>query len=116
MSDDIIQAPDPLFAQVPGVPSSGGVAMNPPPPEFIGPITQHIEAALSGVPADGHGRLVAIATRSDGITTTNLAIAGKFRVPRTDRVEVKVSTWIGKRWGTPVAAGVEAGGLLGIDF
>ena len=104
MTDEVIQAPGDLFPRVPGIPSSGGVAMNPPPASLLGDIHQHIVAAMSDIPADGRGRLVTIATRTGDRTSVNLAIVAKHQFD--NKTEVKVGAWMGKTWGQPVAVGV----------
>lgn len=102
MSDEIIQAPGDLFPTVPGVPSSKGVAMNPPPASILANVNHLVSAAMSGVPEDGRGQLVGIATRNPetGAVDVNLALATRIG----SRVEVVA--WMGKTWGQPVAAGV----------
>lgn len=108
--DSTIHMTGDLFPRLPGVTSEGGVAMNPPPPNLMGALQRDIEAVMSGIPPDGRGRLVGIATRTGDRISTNLAIAAKQQIG--ERVEVKVGAWIGKTWGQPVSVGL----LGGIDF
>lgn len=91
------ETPD-RFAQIPGVPSSKGVALNPPPGPIAAAATKHIADAFAQLPADKQGGLFAVATRQGDVTNTNLAFA--VRGP----AGVEVVTWIGKSWGDPVAA------------
>lgn len=108
--DTVIHATGDLFPRLLGVDSQGGVAMNPPPAGLMATIQQDITAVMAGIPPDGRGRLVAIATKTGDKVSTNLAIAAKHQVG--DKVEVKIGAWLGKSWGQPVAVGV----LGGIDF
>ena len=102
MTDDIIQATGDLFPTLPGVPSSTGVAMNPPPARILGEVNQLVAAAMAGLPADSRGQLVGIATKNPetGRVDVNLALAVRAGA------HVEVVAWIGKTWGQPIAAGV----------
>src|SRR5688500_1009300 len=101
MSGEIIHASGDLFPTLPGVESSRGGAMNPPPASILRDVNTLIAAALSGVADDERGHLVGIATRNatTGAVDVNVALAMKAG----DRVEVVA--WFGKTWGQPVAAG-----------
>jgi hypothetical protein len=101
----VINATGDLFATIPGVPSDRGVAMNPPPAAILGDVTQMVSSALSQMEPSEHARLVGIATKDlkTGQTNVNLAFAVK-----TGK-HVEVVSWLGKSWGTPVAAAVVGG-------
>lgn len=87
-------SPD-LFATVPGVPSTTGVALNAPPVSILAQATKMVSEAVATIPPGSKGALVAIATEKG----VNLALASKVG----DHVEV--TTWIGKSWGAPIAGG-----------
>lgn len=89
-SSDIITADSDLFAP--------GVAMNAPPASMLADTARLVVDAMAQIPDGERGSLVAIATKTAGVTTTNLAFAVKAGG------NVEVVTWIGKTWGTPVAA------------
>ncbi len=100
MTDGIITATGDLFPTVPGLDTSKGVALNPPPAEILGTVNQMVADALKGIPAGSKGALVGIATRSgSGAIHVNLALAKKVRE------NVTVLTWIGKRWDAPIEGG-----------
>lgn len=97
---DVVESSGDLFATVSGVASSKGVALNAPPASILADATRMVRDAMAQVPEGEHGSLVAIATEQDGKVNVNLALATKIGT------HVEVVTWIGKSWGTPVAAGV----------
>lgn len=94
----IITATGDLFPKVPGVDSSKGVALNAPPASVLADTTRFVTEAMASVTPGEHGTLVAIATKTGEVTNVNLAFAVKAGA------HVEVVTWIGKTWGTPVAA------------
>ena len=102
MSGEVIHATGDLFATVPGVPTNKGVAMNPPPAEYIGDVTRMVNAAMATMPEDGRGQLVGIANINpvSGKLDVNAALA----VRAGSRVDIVA--WFGKSWGEPVHAGV----------
>src|SRR5690349_2832541 len=95
---DVVNLPGDLFATIPGVPSSKGVALNAPPAHLLADTTKFIKDAMVNVEPGSHGTLVAIATKTGTVTNTNLALATKIGE------HVEVVGWIGKSWGVPVAA------------
>jgi len=102
----VINATGDLFPYISGVPSSRGVAMNPPPASVIGEVNRMVSDALAQIPDGERAQLVGIATKDlrTGETHVNLALAAKVGS------HVEVLTWFGKSWGTPVAAGVVGAG------
>lgn len=91
-----------LFPGVEGIPSSGGVAMNPPSPALLGSVTDMIANAMKHIPEGERGKLVAVVHRDPvtGKVSTNAAFAVKAHE------HVNVVAWFGKTWGQPISAGV----------
>jgi hypothetical protein len=97
---EIIQATGDLFAKVPGVESTGGVSMTPPPDAILGQVTGMVARAMQSIPPNARGALVGIATTdATGNTNVNLALAVKVNE------HVSVLSWIGKNWQRPVEGG-----------
>lgn len=92
--------PGNTFAVVPGLPSTGGVALNPPPASILAQATKMVSDAMTDIPPGERGSLVAIATKQGDAVNVNLA----FAVKANDHIDIV--TWVGKSWGEPVAAGV----------
>lgn len=88
------------YAQLPGVQSLGGVALNAPPTSILQQATEMVRAAMAEVPDGSKGVLVGVATARQGVVDVNLALASKVG----DHVDI--AAWIGKSWGEPVSAGV----------
>jgi hypothetical protein len=89
---DPIQIP-PELAHLPSV------QMTPPPASILADVTKLVEDAAKELRPGENGRLAFIAT-TKGI---NLAIVAK--VYERDRWQVKVTGWVAKEWGDPIAAG-----------
>ena len=104
----VITATGDLFAKVPGVTSSKGVAMNAPPDAILGTVSRMVRDAMATIPASERGQLVAIATRApDGSVNVNLALAAKVGK------RVEILAFVGKSWGEPLAAAPLSGGVAG---
>lgn len=69
--------------------ASNGVAVNVPAEYLLPSITAAVNRAVSAIPPDKKGALVTIFTPAGA----NLAVAEKFGD------HVKVTAWIGKKWG-----------------
>lgn len=96
---EILQMTD-LFAKVPGVPSSKGVAMTPPPASILSDVNRMVTEAMATIPADKKGALVGIATLApDGGVHVNMALATKVGS------KVSVISWVGRSWGKPIEGG-----------
>lgn len=89
-----------LFPNIPGTPSTGGVALNAPPAHLLADTTKFVREAMAEVPDGEHLVAVANVSQYSGKTNVNLALAVKAGT------HVDVVTWIGKSWGAPVSAGV----------
>ena len=97
---DIIQADGDLFANVPGVASAQGVALNAPPPAIFADVMQRVTDTVQAMPEGSKVALVGIATETNGVKNVNLALAIRAGT------HVEIVTWLGKTWGAPVDKGV----------
>lgn len=77
-----------------------GVAMNAPPAEWLPQTEAIINNALKGLRDEDRGKLVWIATKQGEQIAVNAAVAQRIGD------NVRVTAWIGKTWGQPVAAGI----------
>jgi hypothetical protein len=100
---EILQMTD-LFATVPGVVSTKGVAMNPPPAAILGDVSKMVRDAMLTLPEEDRVELVGIASRDEdtGKVNVNLALAAKAGQ------HVDIVAFMGKSWGDPVSAAVMA--------
>lgn len=96
----VIKIDGDLFPTVPGIASSKGVAMNPPPAAILVTVNQMVADAVKSLPAGASGALVGIATKhASGQINVNLALTKKVRD------NVTIVGWLGKSWGVPVEGG-----------
>jgi hypothetical protein len=97
----IVKAEGDLFPTLAGISSSKGVAINAPPAEILGTVSQMVRDAMAALPEGDRAELVGIASRhADGKIHINLAFATRVNN------HVDVVGFAGKTWGEPLTAGV----------